>query len=182
MNTCPNCGHKEMVGVIFCSECGSQLVFGESQRTSRIRFTAGFGARKKSKELSNKPPSTPVADTDAPVILHLLNTNIYLKVEGDREVILGRASQGQSMVPDIDLTPYQAFEAGVSRIHAAIRIMGDTVLITDLGSANGTRVNGNKIEPDIPQLIQDGDQLSLGKLNFQVIIPIQQIRSSSAGG
>ena len=70
--------------------------------------------------------------------------------EDEEEVILGRASEGQSMVPDINLEPYQAFEAGVSRIHAAIRLVEDQVLITDLGSGNGTRINGNKIEPHIP--------------------------------
>ncbi len=48
------------------------------------------------------------------------------------------------MVPDINLEPYHAFEAGVSRIHAAIRLVDDQVLITDLGSGNGTRINGNE--------------------------------------
>ena len=74
------------------------------------------------------------------------------------------------MVPDVNLEPYQAFEAGVSRIHAAIRVVDGQVLITDLGSGNGTRVNGNKIDPQIPFPIANGDLLNLGKLKIQIII------------
>lgn len=182
MNICPNCSHKEMVGVLFCSECGAQLVFGDNQHTSSVRITTGFSTVKRSNSRSGNGSPDAVPFTDAPVILHLLESNTYLNVEADREVIMGRASEGQSMLPDIDLNPYQAFEAGVSRIHAAIRVYEETVLITDLGSANGTRVNGNKIEPNIPQLIRDGDQLSLGKFKIQVIIPREQKKPSSTGG
>ena len=74
------------------------------------------------------------------------------------------------MVPDINLDPYRAFEAGVSRIHAAIRLVDDQVLITDLGSGNGTRINGNRIEPNIPHPLKNGDLLNLGKLKLQVMI------------
>ena len=103
--------------------------------------------------------------------------------EDEEEVILGRATEGQSMVPDINLEPYQAFEAGVSRIHAAIRIAGDQVLITDLGSGNGTRINGNKIEPQIPHPIANGDLVNLGKLKIQIIIKNQnQVKKHFSGG
>jgi pSer/pThr/pTyr-binding forkhead associated (FHA) protein len=45
---------------------------------------------------------------------------------------------------------------GVSRRHAAIKTSGDRVLIEDLGSANGTFVNGQRITS---QELKDGDEI-----------------------
>jgi len=182
MNTCPNCSHKELVGVVFCSECGAQLIFGDNRDTLKVRITTGFNTvRGTVAHPGYAPPVTPPY-TDAPVILYLIDCNTYLEVKGAKEVIMGRVSEGQSMIPDIDLNPFQAFESGVSRIHAAIRVNEDAVLITDLGSVNGIRINGVKIEANIPQLVRDGDQVSLGKLKLLVIIPNQQERSPTSGG
>jgi pSer/pThr/pTyr-binding forkhead associated (FHA) protein len=44
------------------------------------------------------------------------------------------------------------------------------VVVTDLGSSNGTRVNGQKIVPHVDYPINHGDIIALGKLKIQVII------------
>jgi len=170
MVICQNCLFKNMTGAVFCSECGSQLIRDESQKTGKVRATNGFKSGSKSEAASDSVifPTTPYPD--APVSLHILNSGVFLPIPNEEEVILGRASEGQSMVPDINLDPYRAFEAGVSRIHAAIRLVDDQVLITDLGSGNGTRINGNRIEPNIPHPLKNGDLLNLGKLKLQVMI------------
>jgi pSer/pThr/pTyr-binding forkhead associated (FHA) protein len=93
-----------------------------------------------------------------------------LPLAGQDEVTLGRVSEGQPVVPDIDLTPYKAYEDGVSRMHASIRIIEDQVLITDLGSANGTRVNGMQITSHIPYPVKHGDILTLGKFKIQILL------------
>ena len=174
MLTCPNCLYKNMAGSVFCSECGSQLVYTDSHKTGKVQATDGYKV-KSSSELSSKPRPAPSAPfPDAPISLHVLNSGVFLPIPEGEEAILGRASTGQSMVPDINLDPYHAFEAGVSRIHAAIRIEEDQVFITDLGSGNGTRINGNKIEPNKPHPLEDGDFLNLGKFKMQV-----RIRSKS---
>jgi hypothetical protein len=171
MVICPDCLYKNMTGAVFCSECGAQLVREESPKTGNMRVTDGFkiGSRTGSVAQPSAVPATPY--TEAPVSLHILSSDVFLPLPHEDEVILGRAGEGQSMVPDINLEPYQAFEAGVSRIHAAIRLVENQVLITDLGSGNGTRINGNKIEPNIPHPIKNGDLLNLGKLKIQIIIP-----------
>jgi pSer/pThr/pTyr-binding forkhead associated (FHA) protein len=46
----------------------------------------------------------------------------------------------------------------------------DLVVVTDLGSANGTRVNGMQITPHIPYPIKHGDILSLGKFKIQLLL------------
>jgi pSer/pThr/pTyr-binding forkhead associated (FHA) protein len=100
-----------------------------------------------------------------------------LPVGNRKEVSLGRVSAGQPIIPDIDLTPYKAYEAGVSRMHLSIKIGAEMITVTDLGSVNGTRINGRKITAHIPHPIKNGDILTLGKFKIQVLI-----RNPQSGG
>jgi hypothetical protein len=167
MILCQNCLHKEMLGAMFCSECGAQLIYATGVPTSGIRVTT---SNLRSREVSPKGPPLPVTFPDASVSLNIIGTGDVLPLAGQEEVTLGRMSEGQPVVPDIDLTPYKAYEAGVSRMHASIRMMEDQVLITDLGSANGTRVNGMQITPHIPYPMKHGDILTLGKFKIQILL------------
>jgi pSer/pThr/pTyr-binding forkhead associated (FHA) protein len=56
----------------------------------------------------------------------------------------------------------------ISRKHCEIRIVGPEVRVRDLGSRNGTFVNGNKL--DGPQIVDMGDQLRIGPLEFLVTV------------
>ena len=47
----------------------------------------------------------------------------------------------------------------MSRRHAELRRKGDGVFVTDLGSTNGTRVNGAPVRE---QLLASGDEISVG--------------------
>jgi hypothetical protein len=53
---------------------------------------------------------------------------------------------------------------GVSRLHAELRKEGDGWTVTDLGSANGTFLNGQRISAT--QLIKAGDEIGLGKFSL----------------
>jgi pSer/pThr/pTyr-binding forkhead associated (FHA) protein len=88
------------------------------------------------------------------------------------EFTLGRISDGQPIMPDIDLSPYQAYANGVSRLHAVIKQAGHHVLVVDLGSVNGTYVNGKRLNPNVEQTVNNGDIISLGKLKMQVLLKI----------
>jgi DNA-binding NtrC family response regulator/pSer/pThr/pTyr-binding forkhead associated (FHA) protein len=50
----------------------------------------------------------------------------------------------------------------VSRMHARVRRTGDVIEVEDLGSRNGTRVNGDKIEG--PRRLVTGDEVSVGPI------------------
>jgi pSer/pThr/pTyr-binding forkhead associated (FHA) protein len=47
----------------------------------------------------------------------------------------------------------------VSRRHAEIRRVGEGVVLTDLGSTNGTRVNGTPVRE---QILVSGDEVGVG--------------------
>ncbi|MBI3829230.1 MAG: FHA domain-containing protein [Planctomycetes bacterium] len=49
---------------------------------------------------------------------------------------------------------------GISRQHCALVSKGDAFVVQDLGSANGTFVNGKKI---VEHFLNDGDEIFLGK-------------------
>ena len=56
----------------------------------------------------------------------------------------------------------------VSREHCAITVEQFQANVRDLGSRNGTYVNGKKIQGT--QILQSGDQLAVGPLQFEVVI------------
>ncbi len=58
----------------------------------------------------------------------------------------------------------------VSGKHMAISCEGDQVLVTDLGSSNGTKLNGTKIAANQPMPLHDGDELMLGRTVMNVSI------------
>jgi ribosomal protein L40E len=64
--------------------------------------------------------------------------------------------------PDIDVSGFPCSEV-VSRVHADIRIDGDSVYLEDVGSANGTYVNHNALPKGNRHLLRVGDRISLGK-------------------
>jgi pSer/pThr/pTyr-binding forkhead associated (FHA) protein len=73
-------------------------------------------------------------------------------------------------MPDIDLTPYQAYASGVSRLHVVIKRESSRVLIMDLGSSNGTYLNGRRLNPHVEETLNHGDVVALGKLKIQVLL------------
>ncbi|MBN1285365.1 MAG: FHA domain-containing protein [Anaerolineae bacterium] len=84
-------------------------------------------------------------------------------------VILGRADVDGRIFPDIDLSPYGAEQCGVSRRHARLVLNTSTyeVEIFDMGSTNGTYVNGERLVGSQNRYLNHGDKLRLGRLNLQ---------------
>ena len=58
-------------------------------------------------------------------------------------------------------------EATISRAHALIGYDGDRVFVQDLGSTNGTLVNGSKEER---RYLDDSDELRMGRLILRIEI------------
>ena len=58
----------------------------------------------------------------------------------------------------------------VSREHAEFEILTDAVILRDLGSRNGTEVNGKKMEPHQPVVMKSGDLIKIGTLTFAMSI------------
>lgn len=84
-------------------------------------------------------------------------------------IVLGRADPSGSS-PDLDLEPFGAAEKGVSRRHATITVQDGVFVISDTDSANGTYVNGHRLQPHEAHILQAGDELRLGRLIARVYL------------
>jgi len=155
-----------MTGAMFCAECGAQLIGRDTLTTQSIEM----GNMSKISKRNTGEISQPVEGADAWANLHLLDTGQILPLSTRNEFTMGRISEGQPIMPDIDFSPYQAYAAGVSRLHAVIKRSGNSVIFMDLGSANGTFLNGARLAPNVEQLLKHGDVIALGKLRIQVLI------------
>jgi len=101
--------------------------------------------------------------------LRVVGTDAVLSLLGRTNYTLGIAIEGQAVIPDIDLGPFDAYKHGVSRIHAELLLQPEGLFIIDLDSANGTVVNGNRIEAVKAFQIRHGDLIQLGGLDLQLI-------------
>ena len=173
MITCPNCQHQELPGALFCSECGAQLAFTEKLSRATIQQV---------EQETKKPANEPVirthslkykAGSESQISLHLIDSGKVLALSGRSEFTLGRITEGQPILPDVDLTPFEAYSQGVSRLHAALKVINQRVVVVDLGSSNGTRVNGQKIVPNVDYPINHGDILALGRLRIQMLLNVE---------
>jgi two-component system, NtrC family, response regulator AtoC len=67
----------------------------------------------------------------------------------------------------------------VSRLHARLTRRGGEIVVEDLGSRNGTRVNGARIET--PTLLRTGDQIEIGPITAVVSVTSALARRTALG-
>jgi hypothetical protein len=164
MIVCQNCKSQEPDGAIFCSECGTQLLQPNSIQTQKF-----------ANDLDELQDRTSYANEISQqsgtwISLHLLDSGHILAFSDRSEFTLGRLSDNQPIEPDVDLSPYKAFDNGVSRLHAVIRRNEGNVVLVDLGSSNGTYINGIRIMPNVEHPLRHGDIVALGKLKMQIVL------------
>jgi pSer/pThr/pTyr-binding forkhead associated (FHA) protein len=94
-------------------------------------------------------PNSPPAPAQPPITITLTSpTNL-----------IGRTSQARAIHPEISLD----FDDAVSSRHAILTLQTDgSTILRDIGSANGTMVNGKEIAVMADISIRSGDEITLG--------------------
>lgn len=131
-------------GGVTCERCGRV-------NKPRARFCAGCG--------------TPLG---APPVARLLLTSSRGAWEQkiDRvPVRIGRRDPRQNHYPELDLAEHDRGIA--SRNHAVIDRDGDYYTLTDLGSTNGTLLNGAPVPRRQPQRLRSGDRIKVGEVEIE---------------
>jgi|688.fasta_scaffold290592_1 hypothetical protein len=107
--------------------------------------------------------------SDAKAEAESLQQAIYALQKGDDSVTpdqcvftIGREPGNDLVIPDFS----------ISREHAVIRLRGDKIFLSDLGSSNGTLLNGVKIDSDQVE-IKYSDTICFGRITFTVLSPGQ---------
>jgi tRNA(Ile2) C34 agmatinyltransferase TiaS len=156
---CPKCGKTNSAQEFLCYGCGEFLSSTSPGDATRSLVSTG---------------DLPGFSDD----YYDENSRLYLRVRGankafellpqnsPRALVVGRNRRDSALVADVDLSDYNGEQLGVSRHHLAIRYEGEThtVNVSDLGSVNGTFVNGQKLHKGEVRALCHGDQIRLGKL------------------
>lgn len=100
--------------------------------------------------------------------LRVVGTPHILRAPMGRSFVVGRSDAAIEFMPDIDLTRYGGQSKGVSRRHVQINAMNNRLTVRDLGSSNGTYLNGRQLDAAQDERIHHGQTLTLGRLDIQV--------------
>lgn len=164
MTECLYCGFTQIsASAKTCPRCGLPLKQQPSNATRALaepdddiatpRYgTAGFNSRMN-------------------LILRLPDTNATFTFDAAQitKLTIGRIDPDTGEAPVIDLNEHKAVEKGVSRRHAAIiRRDSGSLSLVDQESDNGTYLNGQKLVPNQPRILRDGDEIRLGHLLLYV--------------
>ena len=147
---CPECGFHQSEAHNYCERCGALLhVEGKAGDTTGP-FAIGEA------EADSGAWSGVAVEGPALAIRSGGGRTGEIFPVGER-VTIGRSPDSDIFLDDVT----------VSRDHAVISRNGDTVVLQDLGSLNGTYVNRRRIEED--EALADGDELQIGKFRLTFI-------------
>jgi len=94
------------------------------------------------------------------------NTNEEFYLNRDGETTIGRIDPVTGIRPDVDLTNLDT-QRSVSRRHAKIvHSGGEFKIVEEIGTMNGTFVNGRRIPTGTPVPIRDGDRVRSGLVDM----------------
>jgi hypothetical protein len=159
---CPACYTKTRAREVFCYNCGQML-----------QKEAGKLETKQFKAATSELFSEDFFGMDSILVLSSRSVPRHIEMRPQlqrQHLTLGRKGDASGMSPDIDLSSLQASDLGVSRLHLAIIYdeASTTLQAYDLGSANGSFLNGQKLHPNERRVLRHGDQLRLGRLTLKI--------------
>lgn len=160
--TCPNCQKANQKHEVFCYSCGQLL-----EPVKGSFDTQHFA------DPDNQPMDKDYFGEESVLALRVRGSLDHYELRpqnSDHELIIGRSTDGSAMAPDVDLRDRKGADLGVSRLHLSVFYDYEHhgVLVSDLGSANGSFINGQRIMAKEVRVLRHGDELRLGKLVLSV--------------
>jgi hypothetical protein len=171
MSICSVCGHENTFGTLVCMQCFTLLKRSsqalEALDTPQWQEQTGTApeALRAVVRRATRQFSPLASDT---IAFYIEQNDIPLICRLGTEILLGRHSESGTSQPHVDLSSYNAYGKGISRLHAAIRRREHHVFIEDLGSTNGSWLNNARLMPFAPRLLQPGDVIQLSQLQITV--------------
>ncbi len=166
MIKCNFCSSMHVPNTLFCRECGTYLLDDKKLLTTDSLGTEELGWVG---DTGQEPdPISPEQMKQTSIYLKVTDSNRTIETILSDIIMLGRLDPHYDVFPEIDFTDDSGLEKGVSRRHAQIIKSKDQILVEDMGSLNGTFINGERLPPYFPEAINHGDQLQLGKLLIDV--------------
>jgi len=145
---CPDCGAvREPADTVFCEDCGYNYSTGAhgEPKAPPARWEVAITV----------DPALKTAESPEPPVGF---TPMLLALDKDSNLI-GRRSEKRAIFPEIALD----FDDAVSHRHAVFnRAPGGGLVLRDLGSSNGTKLNGTDVQGLTDMPLKDGDVITLG--------------------
>lgn len=159
---CIKCGCENREGELICQNCGTLC-----ETSPNPHHKGGVATR-----VLVKDATIPVTDTILMVSFVVAGINYDYPVKNGDSILLGRELAGQMTdVAMLDLAQAGGADKGISRQHAVIKIEGHQILLSDLGSTNGTFINGRRLAPNILYPFDPAENLRLGAMAINLKIP-----------
>lgn len=172
MIVCPFCQATYIDNTLFCDECGTYLVVEEKRETFPLEDDLLSPAANPLVEpLVPGTTSAIISSTPPTLFVEICEQDRTLEIALSKTIYIGRIDPAANIYPEIDLSTENGLEYGVSRQHLRILFRGGQVFVEDLGSINGTTINGRRLLAYLPEPLANGDALTLGRLN--IIVRIQ---------
>lgn len=147
---CDQCGTELVEGARFCSQCGAPVAGQESEDIDRTTAAIDVGALDPTTTLEGVP--TLESGTGMLVVVRGPNAGARFLLDRDRTVI-GRHPDCEIFLHDVT----------VSRRHSEVRRSGNAFTVHDLGSLNGTYVNGERVDE---RRLESGDEVQVGRFKL----------------
>lgn len=159
---CPRCSSTLVEGELICPRCGHMIP--ESQaNTASLKIDPRVLRLKRVRRSGGS-----VIEGEGDVSFRIRGMVEKIPLERIQKLVVGRTDLDANIRPDLDLSPYGASERGVSRQHIELNFVEGELRVKDLGSANGTLLNGERLNPNQTYVLRDGDELLLGQLSIAV--------------
>jgi pSer/pThr/pTyr-binding forkhead associated (FHA) protein len=144
--------------------------------THDVRDEAEEALRRFRLQQSNDDDRETTLPSDATITVHLFleTAKDIVEVDLSVEAVVGRRDPTQNVAPEVDLTRYGAYQFGISRRHATLRLRDNKLELVDLGSRNGTFVNGYRCTPHVPVALADGDEVVFAKIVTRLSIHVDE--------
>lgn len=169
MIKCPFCQATHVANTIFCNECGNYLLESDRRPTDPLESDeiSWLGGTKGHPNIasSSQQNTKPVA-----IQLKIGPGKREVEAKLDKVINIGRVDPISAIFPEVDLTDESVSSKSVSRRHARILKRENSVILEDLGSINGTFINGKKLDPYMSEVLSDGDLLQVGKIPIEIKI------------
>lgn len=156
---CLECNRENASYAVRCFHCGAQLLAPDTLPIETDDIPASRLTEVSHEMLTVRHDVL----YEGVLFLYPLDYSQSVIVVERQDMILGRRTADDPPSPG-DLTSYDAYALGVSRNHAMISYANEHYTIKDMGSANGTWVNGRRLPPHEPYTLKKGDRIWLGKL------------------
>ena len=171
-NICPSCGFKNRLGDLVCRNCGRMLAQGIDPQTRKLRTDEMEAVDTDPSKAASKVPNLPEAQFHFPegaaISLRLKEVKDPLIYEIQDTLLMGRYDKSTDTSPDIDMHRFAGYLLGVSRQHAKLHREGDNLFLEDLGSSNGTFLNGRRLGSHEKRMVPNESRIGLGDLHFTI--------------